>query len=147
MDYIASVELGQKKLDHDEFDTFKDFYTNGWQKFVEYNIVDVKLVDALEEKMKLIELAVTMAFDAKVNFNDVFYQVRMWDMIIYNDLKKKNIVIPPKQDEDKDDRYAGAYVKEPVPGVYDWVVSFDLNSLYPHLIICLLYTSPSPRDR
>ena len=85
--------------------------------------------------MKLIELAVTMAFDAKVNFNDVFYQVRMWDMIIYNDLKKKNIVIPPKQDEDKADRYAGAYVKEPKPGVYDWVVSFDLNSLYPHLIM------------
>ena len=135
MDYIASVELGQKKLDHSEHDTFKDFYTNGWQKFVEYNIIDVKLVDALEEKMKLIELAVTMAFDAKVNFNDVFYQVRMWDMIIYNDLKKKNIVIPPKQDEDKADRYAGAYVKEPKPGVYDWVVSFDLNSLYPHLIM------------
>ena len=83
----------------------------------------------------MIELAVTMAFDAKVNFNDVFYQVRMWDMIIYNDLKKKNIVIPPKQDEDKADRYAGAYVKEPKPGVYDWVVSFDLNSLYPHLIM------------
>ena len=135
LDYIASVELGQKKLDHSEHDTFKDFYTNGWQKFVEYNIIDVKLVDALEEKMKLIELAVTMAFDAKVNFNDVFYQVRMWDMIIYNDLKKKNIVIPPKQDEDKADRYAGAYVKEPKPGVYDWVVSFDLNSLYPHLIM------------
>ena len=135
LDYIASVELGQKKLDHSEYDTFKDFYTNGWQKFVEYNIIDVKLVDALEEKMKLIDLAVTMAFDAKVNFNDVFYQVRMWDMIIYNDLKKKDIVIPPKQDEDKSDRYAGAYVKEPKPGVYDWVVSFDLNSLYPHLIM------------
>ena len=135
LDYISSVELGQKKLDHSEYDTFKDFYTNGWQKFVEYNIIDVKLVDALEEKMKLIDLAVTMAFDAKVNFNDVFYQVRMWDMIIYNDLKKKDIVIPPKQDEDKSDRYAGAYVKEPKPGVYDWVVSFDLNSLYPHLIM------------
>jgi len=135
LDYISSVELGQKKLDHSEFDTFKDFYTNGWQKFVEYNIIDVKLVDALEEKMKLVELAVTMAYDAKVNFTDVFYQVRMWDMIIYNDLKKKNIAIPPKEDEDKSDKYAGAYVKEPKPGVYEWVVSFDLNSLYPHLIM------------
>ena len=135
LDYISSVELGQKKLDHSEYDTFKDFYTNGWQKFVEYNIIDVKLVDALEEKMKLVELAVTMAYDAKVNFTDVFYQVRMWDMIIYNDLKKKNIAIPPKEDEDKSDKYAGAYVKEPKPGVYEWVVSFDLNSLYPHLIM------------
>jgi len=135
LDYIASVELGQKKLDHSEFDTFKDFYTKGWQKFVEYNIIDVELVDRLEDKMKLIELAVTMALDAKVNFVDVFFQVRMWDAIIYNYLKKRDVVIPPKEKSDKDSKYAGAYVKEPIPGKYDWVVSFDLNSLYPHLIM------------
>jgi DNA polymerase elongation subunit (family B) len=135
LDYIAEVELGQKKLDHSEFDTFKDFYTQGWQKFIEYNIVDVELVDRLEDKMKLIELALTMAYDAKVNYADVFYQVRMWDNIIYNYLKKRNIVIPPKSKSQKDEKYAGAYVKEPVPGKYDWVVNFDLNSLYPHLIM------------
>ena len=135
LDYIAEVELGQKKLDHSEHDTFKDFYTNGWQKFVEYNIKDVELVDRLEDKMKLIELALTMAYDAKVNYNDVFYQVRMWDTIIYNYLKKKGIVIPQKEQSDKSDKYAGAYVKEPIAGRYDWVVSFDLNSLYPHLIM------------
>jgi len=135
LDYIASIELGQKKLDHSEFDTFKDFYTKGWQKFVEYNIIDVELVDRMEDKMKLIELAITMAYDAKVNYADVFYQVRMWDTIIYNYLKKRNIVIPPKERSDKDAKYAGAYVKEPIPGKYDWVVSFDLNSLYPHLIM------------
>ena len=135
LDYIGEVELGQKKLDHSEFDTFREFYTKDWQKFVRYNIQDVRLVDSLEEKMKLIELAVTMAFDAKVNFTDVFYQVRMWDMIIYNDLKKKGIVIPPKKDANKNEKYAGAYVKEPIPGIYEWVVSFDLNSLYPHLIM------------
>ena len=135
LDYIASVELGQKKLDHSEFDTFKDFYTNGWQKFVEYNIIDVELVDRLEDKMKLIELALTLAYDAKVNYEDVFYQVRMWDTIIYNYLKGRGIVIPPKERSDKNEKYAGAYVKEPIPGKYDWVVSFDLNSLYPHLIM------------
>ena len=135
LDYIAEVELGQKKLDHSEFDTFKDFYTKGWQKFIEYNIVDVELVDRLEDKMKLIELALTMAYDAKVNYADVFYQVRMWDNIIYNYLKKRDIVIPPKNRSTKNEKYAGAYVKEPIPGKYDWVVSFDLNSLYPHLIM------------
>ena len=135
LDYIAEVELDQKKLDHSEFDTFKDFYTKGWNKFVAYNIVDVELVDRLEDKMKLIELALTMAYDAKVNYADVFFQVRMWDTIIYNYLKKRNIVIPPKDKSEKSDKYAGAYVKEPVPGVYDWIVNFDLNSLYPHLIM------------
>ena len=135
LDYIASVELGQKKLDHSEFDTFKDFYTKGWQKFVEYNIIDVELVDRLEDKMKLIELALTMAYDAKVNYADVFYQVRMWDNIIYTYLKKRNIVIPPKNKSQKNEKYAGAYVKEPKPGKYDWVVSFDATSLYPSIIM------------
>ena len=74
----------------------------GWQKFVEYNIIDVELVDRMEDKMKLIELAITMAYDAKVNYHDVFYQVRMWDAIIYNYLKERNIVIPPKERSDKD---------------------------------------------
>ena len=135
LDYIAEVELGQKKLDHSEFDTFKDFYTKGWQKFVEYNIKDVELVDRLEDKMKLIELAITMAYDAKANYVDVFSQVRMWDTIIYNYLKKRNIVIPPKDRSEKSDKFVGAYVKEPIPGKYDWIVSFDLTSLYPSLIM------------
>jgi DNA polymerase elongation subunit (family B) len=135
LDHIANVELGQKKLDHSEFETFKDFYTQNWQKFIDYNIKDVELVDRLEDKMKLIELCFTMAYDAKVNYQDVFYQVRTWDAIIFNYLKKRNIVIPQKDRSTKSDKFAGAYVKEPIPGKYDWVVSLDLTSLYPSLIM------------
>ena len=135
LDHIANVELGQAKIDHSEYENFKEFYTKDWQKFVEYNIVDVELVDRLEDKMKLIELALTLAYDAKVNLGDVYSQVRMWDTLIYNDLKQRNIVVPPVHRSDKSEQYAGAYVKDPEPGGYDWVVSFDLNSLYPHLIM------------
>ena len=135
LDHICNVELSEKKLDHSEFDTFKEFYEKDWQKFIDYNIHDVRLVDKLDDKMKLIELAYTMAYDAKVNYEDVFSQVRMWDNYIYNELNKRKIAIPPKKEATKDTKYAGAYVKEPKPGFYDWVVSFDLNSLYPHLIM------------
>ncbi len=135
LDHIAYVELGQRKVDHSEYENFKDFYTSDWQKFVEYNIQDTELIDRLEEKMKLLDLAITMSYDAKVNFEDVYSQVRMWDTMIYNYLTDRNIVVPPKKGAKKDEKYAGAYVKEPIPGKYDWVVSFDLNSLYPHLIM------------
>ena len=135
LDHIAFVELGQKKLDHSEYENFKDFYTKDWQKFIDYNIKDVELVLQLEEKMKLLELAVALAYDAKVNLKDVYYQVRMWDTLIYNFLGQRNIVVPPAKRSNKDEKYAGAYVKEPIPGKYEWVVSFDLNSLYPHLIM------------
>ena len=135
LDHIAFVELGQKKLDHSEYENFKDFYTKDWQKFIDYNIKDVELVLQLEDKMKLLELAVALAYDAKVNLKDVYYQVRMWDTLIYNFLSERNVVVPPAKRSNKDEKYAGAYVKEPIPGKYDWVVSFDLNSLYPHLIM------------
>ena len=134
LDYIAQYELGSKKLDN-PYETFKEFYTNDWDKFVKYNIHDVELVDQLEDKMKLIELVYTMAFNAKINFEDVFSPVRMWDVIIYNYLKDRNIVIPLKEDNTKSEAFEGAYVKDPLVGQHKWVASFDLNSLYPHLIM------------
>ena len=134
LDYIGEVELGEKKTEN-PYDTFKEFYQNDHQLFVEYNIQDVELVDKLEDKMKLIALHLTMAYEAKVNFQDVFGQVRMWDTIIYNHLRSKNIVPPAMQEEKKSKGYEGAYVKDPVVGFHDWICSFDLNSLYPHLIM------------
>ena len=134
LNYIAKVELGEEKIDN-PYDTFKDFYTNDYQKFVEYNIQDVELVDRLEDKMRLIELCLTMAYDFKVNYNDVYSQVRCWDTLIFNHLKKKKIVIPPREENEKDSQYEGAYVKDPHLGLHKWIVSFDLNSLYPHLIM------------
>ena len=135
LDHICMVELGSRKLDHSEFDTFKEFYEKDWQKFIDYNIHDVRLVDQLDDKMKLLDLAFTMAYDAKVNYEDVFSQVRMWDNYIYCELNKRKIAIPPKKEATKSEQYAGAYVKEPKTGGYDGVVNFDLNSLYPHLIM------------
>jgi len=134
LDYIGKVELGKGK-DEMPYDTFRDWYTKDFQSFIDYNIQDVEIVDGLEDKLKLIELVLTMAYEAKVNYTDVFSQVRMWDMLIYNYLKKDNIMIPPKQDNIKDDKYEGAYVKDPITGMHNWIVSFDINSLYPHLIM------------
>lgn len=134
LDYIASVELGKKKLENPE-DNFKDFYTNHWKTFVDYNIHDTELVDMLEDKMKLIELVFTLAYSSKINYEDVFSPVRMWDMIIFNYLYERNIAVPLKEDSTKSAEFEGAYVKEPLVGPHKWVASFDLNSLYPHLIM------------
>jgi DNA polymerase elongation subunit (family B) len=135
LDHIANVELGERKLDYSEVETLHQLYKTDYQKFIDYNIKDVELVDKLEEKMKLIEMAWAIAYDAKVNYGDVFTQVRMWDVLIHNWLMDKNIIIPPKKETVKSEQYAGAYVKEPQVGAHNWVMSFDLNSLYPHLIM------------
>ena len=133
LDFIAEVELGKNKLESG-FDTFKEFYDNDWNRFVEYNIIDTVIVDELEDKMKLIELAITMAYDAKCNFGDVFSPVRIWDSLIYNYLWEKKIVVGQGGGR-KDRQIEGAYVQEPVPGSYEWVASFDATSLYPSIIM------------
>ena len=135
LDHIAHVEVGEKKVDYSQFESLHQLYKHDYQKFIEYNIKDVELVEKLEDKMKLLELALTLAYDNKVNYEDVFTQVRMWDAIVYNYLKKKNIVIPQMKRGEKKSAYEGAYVKDPILGMHQWVASFDLNSLYPHLIM------------
>ena len=134
LDHIGEVELGQNKNDN-PYDTFKEFYEKDFQKFIDYNIQDVELVDALEDKLGLIELALTVAYESKVNYDDIFSQVRVWDTLIANHLAEKKIAIPPRLEHSKDTKYEGAYVKEPLLGGHDWIVSFDINSLYPHIII------------
>ena len=134
LDHIAKVELGERKPGN-PFDTFREWYTKDFQSFIEYNINDVEIVDKLEDKMKLIELCLTMAYEGKVNYTDVLGSVRYWDVLIYNYLREKNIVIPQKVSHEKPEQYEGAYVKDPQVGMHKWVMSFDLNSLYPHLIM------------
>ena len=135
LNHIAYTELGEKKLDYSEASSLHELYKTNFQKFVDYNVHDVVLVERLEEKLKLMELIISLAYMAKCNFNDVFSPVKMWDCIIYNHLREQNIVIPPKSHEVKDSAYEGAYVKDPQVGRHKWVCSFDLNSLYPHLIM------------
>lgn len=135
LDNIANVELGESKLSYDEFDNLHQLYRLNYQKFIEYNIKDVELIVKLEDKLKLIELALTLAYDTKTNYEDVFAQTRMWDSLIYSYLLEKKIVVPPREVQRKDERFEGAYVKDPQVGMHKWVASFDLNSLYPHLLI------------
>ena len=135
MDNIAQVELGEGKIAYEEYDNLHTLYRLNYQKFIEYNIKDVELIIKLEDKLKLLELAVTLAYDTKSNFEDVFAQTRMWDALTYSYLRDKDIIVPPRVIKDKDAAFEGAYVKVPQVGLHDWVASFDLNSLYPHLMM------------
>ena len=135
LDNIAQVELGEGKIAYDEYDSLHALYRQNYQKFIEYNIKDVDLILKLDDKLKLLELAITLAYDTKTNYDDVFAQTRMWDSLTYSYLLNKNIVVPPRVVKDKTSAFEGAYVKEPQVGLHNWVASFDLNSLYPHLMM------------
>ena len=134
LDHIAHLELGESK-DDNPYETFREWYLKDFQSFIDYNIQDVEIVDRLEDKMKLIELCLTMAYDAKVNYMDVLGSVKYWDILIYNELRKKILLYHKRFKRKKTEKFEGAYVKDPQVGLHKWVMSFDLNSLYPHLIM------------
>lgn len=134
LDHIAHSVLGEKKLSYEEYGSLHALYKHDYQKFIDYNIKDVELVDRLESKMGLITLALTMAYKAKTNFTDTFGTTNIWDAVIYNALLKQDIVVPPRENKAKSS-IVGGYVKEPQVGAHNWVTSFDLASLYPNIIV------------
>lgn len=147
LDHIAHVELGKRKLSYAEFRSLYRLYREDHQKFIEYNVRDVQLVVELDAKMRLIELVCALAYGAKANFADTFRQVRLWDIMIYHRLRKLGKQIPPRKDETKTEQYAGAYVKDPLVGLHNWVVSFDVASMYPHIIRQWNLSPETIRDR
>ena len=134
LDHVAFVVLGDKKLSYEEVGSLQNLYNSDHQLYIDYNIKDVQLIDRLEEKMGLITLAMTMAYRGGVNYSETFGTTSIWDSIIYRLLFKEQVAVPPKVPAAKE-KYPGAYVKDPMTGMHDWVCSFDLNSLYPNIIV------------
>lgn len=132
---IAKVELDAQKLDYSEYGSLREFYKKNFQKFAEYNVQDAILVERLDNKLKLIDLAVSIAYEAKITYDTVFFATRIWETICCDYLMQRNIVPPLKRSYNKDEQFVGAYVKDVTPGLYKNVVSFDATSLYPSIII------------
>jgi DNA polymerase elongation subunit (family B) len=137
LNYISFVELGEKKIDYSEYESLLQLYKNDYEKFIDYNLHDVVLVERLNDKLNILEQVYEMTYYAKCNFMDTLGTVRMWDTMIHNHLLKQFIVVPMDKkysEKEEFEKIPGAFVKDPVIGMYDWVVSFDLTSQYPSLI-------------
>jgi len=134
LDHVAFTVLGEKKLSYEEFGNLFTLYKEDYQKFIDYNIKDVLLVEQIDEKMGLIDLALTIAYKGGCNYQEAFGTTQLWDTYIYRELCKRKTAVPQKT-ERMSAELAGGYVKQPHVGRHSWIVSFDLNSLYPHLMM------------
>ena len=133
LETVAQHEFKRGKIDYSQYGGLMGLYQNNYDLFLEYNIQDVRLIEELDEKMKYIFLAITIAYLGKIQLNDIHSQVRFWDCYIYNELKKQGIQIPPEK-RNPQEEIVGAFVKEPIPQLYSWIVTLDLTSLYPSII-------------
>tara|TARA_Y100001963_G_scaffold116789_1_gene162347 strand:+ start:1617 stop:4118 length:2502 start_codon:yes stop_codon:yes gene_type:complete len=135
LDYIGEVEVGMKKVSYEG--TLNDLYEKDLQKFVNYNIRDVRILLELDKKLDYIDIARGIAHIGHVPYEDVFMSSRYLEGSILVYLKKMGIVAPNKPPRPKkfsDDKFAGAYVQQPQSGKHDWVYDLDITSMYPSVI-------------
>ena len=135
LDHVSYVELNERKLDYSEYRNLMDLYHKDFDKYIQYNRHDVELVERIDKKLKFVFLALMLTYVAKVRHDEIFGQVKFWDILIYNFLHERNIQIPPQRRSGIDHKIEGGFVKEPVPGLYKWVITMDLTSLYPSNIL------------
>jgi len=136
LDHIAYVVLGETKIDYSEYGSLTALYDENPQLYLDYNLKDTQLIARLEEETGLLALVMTVAYDGGVNYGDAFGTVGIWESTIYRKLMNDKIVPPLKGGPGMvAGDLVGGYVKDPKVGMHPWVVSFDLNSLYPHLML------------
>ena len=142
LDFIGQLEVGIGKVEYEG--TLDDLYKNDINKFIEYNLVDVKIVKALDDKLKLIDLVRGISHVGHTPYEDVYYPSRYLEGAILVYLKNISLIAPNKALDARDkmnrtdeDRFTGAYVKDPKPGRYEWVYDLDLTSMYPSTIMTL----------
>lgn len=138
---IGLIEVNMDKVPYEG--SLDDLFRTDLDKFIEYNLQDVRIIVELDKKLKLIELVRGICHIGHVPYEDYNMSSRFLEGTIVTYLHRKNIVVTDKpvssknSSEDEDDSFTGAYVKDPIPGLYKWVYSLDLQSLYPSIIISL----------
>jgi len=136
LDHIAHVVLGEKKLSYEEYGSLTELYEKNPQLYFDYNIQDTRLIQRFEDEIALMSLTLTVAYGGGVNYNEAMGTVGIWDTTLYRRLMGENIVPFIKRGAtDEFGELVGGYVKDPVPGMKRWIVSYDLNSLYPHIMM------------
>ena len=140
LDDIGELEVGIKKVSYEG--TLNDLYDNDRNRFVEYNINDVLILQELDKKLDFIDIARAICHLGHVPYEDVYYSSRFLEGAILVYLKKVGIVAPNKvkanrQLMDGNDKFTGAYVQDPQKGKHEWVYDLDITSMYPSIIMSL----------
>ena len=138
LDAVAEHELSENKIEYTG--TLNDLYENNIDKYVEYNIHDVRLVKRMHDKLDFIDMARGVCHVGHVPYEDVYFSSRYLEGAILVYLKNLDVVAPNKPERPNmsgDDKFVGAYVQSPQRGKHDWVFDLDITSMYPSVIMSL----------
>jgi DNA polymerase elongation subunit (family B) len=136
-------DIGEKyvKLGKIEYEgNLNTLFKTDINRFIDYNLRDVEIIEKLEEKLKFIELTIMISHICNISYESIYYNTIMNEGAILKYLKREGIVSPNKPTthnpslKDIKESYAGGYLLEPIPGLYFDVIDLDFTSLYPSII-------------
>lgn len=134
LDYVSEQVLGVQKLKYSG--TLKDLLDKDFRRYVLYNLIDTLLVEYIDKEISVLQTYIQLANTAKVELIGAFSPIRMTEALLVREFYDRKKVIVKKQNQyqanEKNTKgYTGAFVKDPRPGLYEWVVTYDFASLYP----------------
>lgn len=137
LDNIGEREIGEKKVDYSEYGSLANLYKKNFNLFLEYNQNDVILTNKIIDKTRHIELAITISYLAKINYEDSFSPILTWDNLIFGYLYNKGIIVPRRKENKKDKQNIGGAVRDAKIGLFNNIITTDALSLYPSIIVSL----------
>lgn len=136
LDYVCKHELNKGKVDYSEYKDLATLYKDNWNLYVEYNIIDCYRVYQLEKKLGYIKLVQSLSLLTKCPMKYYHTMTNLIEGMLITYFRRNNMCAP-RMSGGTQESYEAAYVKEPNPGRFDWVVDLDISSSYPHQIVTL----------
>lgn len=131
---VAKEVLGEEKIGYEEEGSLTTLYVTNYNKYMTYNIRDVDLVVRLNNEKQMSTLTLILAYQTKSNYADTLGTVASWSSLLYDMLNHKGIQTEVKSPQPETESIPGGFVMTPKIGLHRWVMNWDLNSLYPHLM-------------
>jgi len=135
LNYIGMLEVNEGKLEYEG--TINDFWKADWNRFVDYNFQDLRLVKKIDDKKKFIKLAIDLCTHTRTPFSKISSTIAVIEGYILRHMHKNNIVMSDISHDIKSEQersIKGGWV-ETEPGFYLNSLSIDATALYPHIIM------------
>ena len=135
LDTIGEKLIGIKKVQH--ADNLDDMLNNDFEKYVYYNAIDCCLVKLIHEACNAVTCGLTTSWLGHIRAMDCFSTTYIPENLLREAFREQGKVLaidPNKKKGEKGEKYEGAFVKQPVPGLHKYCTCNDYASLYPSLM-------------
>jgi DNA polymerase elongation subunit (family B) len=132
LDFVAEEALGIRKVKYPG--TLQELYQKDYVQYVFYSAIDSIIIELLNAKLKTMSTFLGLGNITRVEAMSAFSPIAMLEATLTRYAYKRGQIFPKREDKKERESYEGAFVYEPIPNLYEWVISYDFASLYPSIM-------------